>query len=122
MSTSLEGFVKKGWGHELIFATNELYCGKIMHFDKKGAKFSMHFHSGKDETWYVNQGSFLLRIIDTKTSEIIEKVLNKGDTWRNKPLMPHQLEAKEDDSQIIEVSTKDTVEDNYRVMPGDSQK
>ena len=24
--------------------------------------------------------------------------------------------------QIIEVSTKDTVEDNYRVFPGDSQK
>jgi len=118
---SLEGFVKKGWGHELIFATNDLYCGKIMHFDKKGAKSSMHFHAKKDETWYVAQGSFLLRLIDTKTSQITQKVLKKGETWRNKPLEPHQVESLEDDSQIFEVSSKDTVEDNYRVMPGDSQ-
>jgi len=119
---SLEGFVKKGWGHELIFATTEHYCGKIMHFDKKGNKFSMHFHVGKDESWYVSQGSFLLKVIVTKTAEIKEITLKKGDTWRNRPCEPHQLEALEDESQILEVSTQDTVEDNYRVMPGDSQK
>ena len=28
-ATRLEGFVKKGWGYELIWATNEKYCGKI---------------------------------------------------------------------------------------------
>ena len=31
--TKLKGFVKKGWGHELIWATNEKYCGKMMKFD-----------------------------------------------------------------------------------------
>ena len=118
---SLEGFIKKGWGHELIFATNELYCGKIMHFDKKGAKFSMHFHKTKDETWYVAAGKFLLRIINTDNASVKEIILEKGKTWRNKPLLPHQLEALEDHSEIIEVSTQDTVEDNYRVAPGDSQ-
>ena len=45
-----------------------------------------------------------------------------GDTWRNKPLVPHQLIAEVDNSKIIEVSTTDSVEDNYRVEPGDSQK
>lgn len=50
--TSLEGHVEKGWGHELIFATNEKYCGKLLSFNR-GAKFSMHFHHEKDETWYV---------------------------------------------------------------------
>ena len=29
-----------GWGYELIWASNEKYCGKIMVFTKKGAKFS----------------------------------------------------------------------------------
>ena len=42
-------------------------------------------------------------------------------TWRNKPLLPHQLEALEDNSSITEVSTADSVEDNYRLIPGDSQ-
>jgi hypothetical protein len=43
-------------------------------------------------------------------------------TWRNKPLLPHQLEALEDNSSITEVSTADSVEDNYRLIPGDSQE
>ena len=47
--TRLEGFVEKGWGSELIFATNDKYCGKLLKFNT-GAKFSMHFHSVKDET------------------------------------------------------------------------
>ena len=45
----LEGFVEKGWGHEFIFATNDKYCGKLLKFNKS-AKFSMHFHTHKDET------------------------------------------------------------------------
>lgn len=118
----LEGFVKKGWGYELIWATNDKYCGKIMVFEKAGSKFSMHFHKEKDETWFVNSGKFILRYIDTQTATLHEKVLNEGETWRNPPLMPHQLEAIVANSSITEVSTADSIEDNYRIIPGDSQK
>lgn len=122
MSTKLEGYVAKGWGAEYIFATNDKYAGKLLTFSNKGNKFSMHFHAVKEETWYVIAGSFKVRWIDTKTSEIHEHILTTGSTWHNEPLVPHQLEALEDNSTIIEVSTPDSVEDNYRVMPGDSQK
>ena len=88
--TRLEGKVDKGWGYELIWATNEQYCGKIMVFEKVGAKFSMHFHKEKDETWFVNNGRFLLNYIDTDTAEYKSKELTEGMTWRNPPLMPHQ--------------------------------
>jgi mannose-6-phosphate isomerase-like protein (cupin superfamily) len=115
------GKVDKGWGYELIWATNDQYCGKIMVFDRIGAKFSMHFHKEKDESWFVNSGSFKLRYIDTSTALVMERVLNSGDTWRNPPLMPHQLEALEAGSSITEVSTPDSIEDNYRIAPGDSQ-
>jgi mannose-6-phosphate isomerase-like protein (cupin superfamily) len=118
----LEGMVKKGWGYELIWATNDKYCGKIMVFEKAGNKFSLHFHKEKDETWFVNNGKFLLRYIDTKTATLYTKELSEGEVWRNPPLMPHQLEALEDNSSITEVSTPDSVEDNYRVAPGDSQE
>jgi mannose-6-phosphate isomerase-like protein (cupin superfamily) len=118
--TRLEGFVKKGWGSELIWATNDKYCGKLMKFNT-GAKFSMHFHSIKDETWYVLDGKFIVRYIDTNNATQQEKELNPNDTWSNKPLFPHQLICIEAGT-IIEVSTPDSVEDNYRVMPGDSQK
>lgn len=115
----LEGFVKKGWGHELIWATNDLYCGKLMHFNT-GAKFSCHFHAIKDETWYILSGSFKVIMIDTTNATQTEHVLNIGDTWRIHPLEPHQLVCLSEGT-IIEVSTPDSVEDNYRVLPGDSQ-
>ena len=117
----LEGKVDKGWGFELIWATNDLYCGKMMVFTKKGNKFSMHFHKDKDESWYVLNGSFTLHTLDTKTADMDTTILTKGETWRNEPLLPHQLIAMEDNSIIIEVSTPDSVEDNYRIFKGDSQ-
>jgi quercetin dioxygenase-like cupin family protein len=120
MSTRLEGFVEKGWGNELIWCTNDKYCGKMMTFNQ-GAKFSMHFHSEKDETWYVLSGTFIVKTIDTKNASQHETILRTGDTWHNPPLLPHQLICIEAGT-IIEVSTPDSVEDNYRVLPGDNQK
>jgi quercetin dioxygenase-like cupin family protein len=118
--TRLEGFVEKGWGHELIWATNDKYCGKLLKFNKH-ARFSMHFHSEKDETWYVLDGKFIVRYIDTTNASQLEKELNPGDTWRNEPLLPHQIICLEEGT-IIEVSTPDSVEDNYRIAKGDSQQ
>ena len=120
--TRLEGKIDKGWGYELIWATNEHYCGKIMVFEKVGSKFSMHYHKEKDESWFVNNGRFLLNYVDTTTAEFKSLELTDGMTWRNPPLMPHQLVCMEPGSSITEVSTPDSVEDNYRIAPGDSQK
>jgi hypothetical protein len=117
----LTGVVKKGWGYELIWATNDSYAGKILVFERAGSKMSMHFHKEKDETWFVNSGKFKLRYIDTATATVYEKELAEGETWRNLPLMPHQLEALVDNSSITEVSTPDSIDDNYRIAPGDSQ-
>lgn len=116
----LKGKVDKGWGHEDIWCTNDKYCGKFMTFNT-GAKFSMHFHAEKDETWYVLKGQFIVKIIDTMTAEQKEIELNIGDTWHNPPLLPHQLICIKEGT-IIEVSTADSVEDNYRVYPGDNQQ
>ena len=121
MTNRLSGTVEKGWGVELIWATNDLYCGKLMVFNKPGARFSMHFHKEKDETWFVNDGRFLVKWIDTKTAQLHQQELTPGDTWHNPPLQPHQLIAITAGT-ITEVSTADSVEDNYRVFPGDSQK
>ena len=119
--TQLTGKQDKGWGYEIIWATTDKYCGKIMVFEKVGAKFSMHFHKEKDETWFVNAGEFKLIWCDTTTATYKEQILKEGDTWRNPPMMPHQLIALKPNSMVFEVSTADSVEDNYRIIPGDSQ-
>jgi len=115
------GKIDKGWGYEIIWATNNKYAGKILVFERVGAKMSMHFHKEKDETWFVNAGQFRLTFCDTNSAQYSERILNEGDTWRNPPLLPHQLTALQPNSMIYEVSTADSPEDNYRIIPGDSQ-
>jgi quercetin dioxygenase-like cupin family protein len=75
----------------------------------------------KDETWYVNEGVFIYRWIDTETAEVHEKTLKIGDTVRQLPGQPHQLEALSD-GEVFEVSTQHFDSDSYRVWKGDSQK
>lgn len=116
----LEGEIAKGWGSELIWATNDHYCGKLLRFET-GARFSMHFHAQKIETWYVLSGEFDVIVIDTATAQRQTHTLTPGSTWHNPALLPHQLICKSAGT-IIEVSTPDSVEDNYRVEPGDSQR
>jgi quercetin dioxygenase-like cupin family protein len=118
--TRLNGYVEKGWGHELIWCSNDKYCGKLLKF-KTGAMFSMHFHAEKDETWLILNGKFLVKSINTANAEVIEQTLEPGEVWHNPPLLPHQVICLEEGT-IVEVSTPDSVEDNYRVMKGDSQK
>ena len=97
-----------------------MYCGKLLKF-KKGCKFSMHYQLIKDETWYVNEGEFIYRWIDTETAETKIVALNKGDVVRQRVGQPHQLEALTD-GVVFEVSTQHFNEDSYRVFKGDSQK
>ena len=111
--------VPKGWGSEIIFANNELYCGKILRFTK-GGKFSMHYHLKKKETWYVSSGSFLFKYIDTSNASNKEMTLSVGDTITNEIGEPHQLVCLEE-GDIFEVSTHHEDCDSYRVMKGDSQ-
>lgn len=118
--TRLIGIVEKGWGSEEIWVTNDYYCSKFLHFNE-GAKFSMHFHREKQETWRIMSGKFLLKTIDTKDARVWEFVAEAGRVIHNNPLEPHQVVCLEAGT-ILEVSTPDSVEDNYRVMPGDSQK
>ena len=110
--------IPKGWGHEIIFENNEKYCGKLLVF-KAGCKFSMHYHMIKDEAWYVQEGEFIYRWIDTETAEIIEKKLVVGDAVRQLPGQPHQLEAVTA-GIIFEVSTEHFDSDSYRITKGNT--
>ena len=111
--------VIKGWGYEDIWASTESYCGKKLVFEA-GKKCSMHFHAVKDETWVVESGEFRVEWIDTEDGMCHTQHLSTGDTWHNPPLMPHRLVCLRK-GVVAEVSTYDDPNDNYRVLPGDSQ-
>ena len=116
------GKVDKGWGFEIVWANNDKYCGKLLVFERAGAKTSLVFHKEKAKSWFVNAGKFKITYIDINTGEAKEAVLEEGKTVDFGALGPHQLEALEAGSIIFEVGTTDYVEDRFRLAPGDTQK
>jgi hypothetical protein len=115
------GKIDKGWGFEIIFANNEKYCGKLLVFERAGAKTSLVFHKEKRKSWFVNAGKFKVKYIDVATGEVKEAILEEGKTADFAELSPHQIEALVPNSIIFEVGTGDYVEDRFRLAPGDSQ-
>jgi len=115
------GKIDKGWGFEIIFANNDKYCGKLLVFERAGAKTSLVFHKEKRKSWFVNAGKFKVKYIDVATGEVKEAILEEGKTADFAELGPHQVEALVANSIIFEVGTADYVEDRFRLAPGDSQ-
>ena len=122
MNLQTLGKVDKGWGFELVWANNDKYCGKLLVFERAGAKTSLVFHKDKAKSWFVNAGRFKITFIDVTTGEIKQSELGEGQTADFGQLGPHQIEALVDNSIIFEVGTGDYVEDRFRLAPGDTQK
>lgn len=116
------GKVDKGWGFEIVFANNDKYCGKLLVFERAGAKTSLVFHKDKAKSWFVNAGKFKITFVDVATGEMKEAIIDEGKTADFGPLGPHQVEALVAGSIIFEVGTGDYIEDRFRLAPGDSQK
>lgn len=115
------GKVDKGWGYEIVWANNDKYCGKLLIFERAGAKTSLVFHKEKTKSWFVNAGKFKVKFVDVATGEIKEAILEEGKTVDFGQLGPHQLESLMPNSVILEVGTTDYVEDRFRLSPGDTQ-
>jgi hypothetical protein len=121
MNLQTLGKVDKGWGYEIIWANNDKYCGKLLIFERVGAKTSLVFHKEKVKSWFVNAGKFKVKFIDISTGEMKEAVLEEGQTADFGQLGPHQIESLVPNSMIFEVGTGDYVEDRFRLAPGDTQ-
>ena len=121
MNLQPQGQVKKGWGFEIVWANNDKYCGKLLVFDRAGAKTSLVFHKEKAKSWFVNAGKFKITFIDVATGEMKEAIVDEGKTIDFGALGPHRVEALVADSVIFEVGTSDYVEDRFRLAPGDTQ-
>lgn len=116
------GKIDKGWGFEIVFANNSMYSGKLLVFERAGAKTSMMFHKERSKTWFVNEGKFKLTYIETSTGKVFEQVIEAGATSTITKMSPHQIEALVPNSIIFEVGTGDIGnEDRIRLAPGDTQ-
>jgi mannose-6-phosphate isomerase len=107
--------VEKPWGYELVYASTERYCGKVI-FVKGGEELSLQFHKEKDETIYVHSGRVEFEIGDPGKPVDVE-VVGPGHAFHLPPGTVHRLRALED-AVLLEVSTPELddvvrLEDRY---------
>jgi mannose-6-phosphate isomerase len=95
--------VEKPWGHEIIWASNELYVGKILHV-RAGQALSVQYHNFKDETVYLLSGQMSYWVQLDGDSAPRDQRLTAGQAFRITPGTVHYIEAITD-CDILEAST-----------------
>ena len=106
--------IPKPWGHELIFAENDRYAGKILHVDA-GHSLSLQYHERKDETLYVLSGQLKLEV--GQNGALRQLTLTPGEAFRIVPGMRHRMSA-DIATELVEVSSPELddivrLEDRY---------
>lgn len=107
--------IEKPWGHELVYASTDRYCGKVL-FVRAGEQLSLQFHREKDETIYVHSGRVQFEIGEPGKQTDTE-VVAPGHAFRLPPGTVHRIRALED-ALLLEVSTPERddvvrLEDDY---------
>ena len=95
--------VEKPWGYELIWAESEHYVGKLL-FVRAGHALSLQFHTVKDETVYVHEGSVQWEIGEPGATVHDSEIVGPGVSFRIRPGTIHRMTAIED-TLLVEVST-----------------
>ena len=95
--------VEKPWGHELIWALTDSYCGKLL-FVRAGQSLSLQFHREKDESWLVHSGRAKIELGRAGSALLDEEVFGPGSAFHFPPGTVHRVSALED-TTILEVST-----------------
>jgi mannose-6-phosphate isomerase len=94
--------VDKPWGHELIWALTDRYCGKILVIEG-GKRLSLQRHVRKDESILVLSGHLRLYLEDD-AGTVRELELGPGEHRHVATGRIHRYEAI-DRCELIEVST-----------------
>ena len=111
-------FVPKGWGFEKWIVNNEEYCGKLLYF-VKGKRCSWHYHTLKDEVFYIQSGKILVKYSESDDLTLAkEKILTRGDNFHVYRGLRHQMIALED-TELFEFSTQHFDSDSHRIERGD---
>ncbi len=96
--------VEKPWGHELIWANNSHYAGKVLHV-KEGCRLSLQYHVRKRETLLIISGRVRMTM-GTPDGHIETFDVGPGAVFEVLPGQVHRIEALET-SDLVEVSTPD---------------
>jgi len=103
--------VDKPWGHELIWALTDRYCGKILVIET-GRRLSLQYHEQKDEAIFVIAGRLRL-LLEDDAGSMVTRELGPGEGAHVAVGRRHRYEAIER-VELVEVSTPE-LDDVVRV-------
>lgn len=89
---------KRPWGEFLQFTLNEVSTVKILKV-KSGEELSLQYHNDRSEFWRVLKGNPTVLIGESTVRGI------EGDEFFIEPKTNHQIIAKENDVEILEIAT-----------------
>tara|TARA_R110002020_G_scaffold53430_9_gene149552 strand:- start:851 stop:1255 length:405 start_codon:yes stop_codon:yes gene_type:complete len=111
--------VEKPWGSEEVWASTHHSVGKILHI-KKAHRLSRKYHTIKNHTIRILEGTLTLEVGPRFEGDVIESVaLPAGTAYHLAAMTIHRFCAEQGDVKIIEISNQgpsDSVrlEDDYR--------
>jgi mannose-6-phosphate isomerase-like protein (cupin superfamily) len=121
MNISPTGHAVKDWGYEIVWASNQFYCGKILVFEKAGAETTVVIHKDRKKSWFINAGRFQIIFTDIKTGKSTAAILEEGKTVDIAEMSPHTVKSLQANSIIFESGTPDNLDDIFRLTPDDAQ-
>jgi len=107
--------IKTDYGYDIVWTDTDVYCSKILVFEKAAQKTTLHFHKEKIKSWFVNAGKFRVQWVDTADGKMYAQELPEGATFHVPVLMPVQLESLSDNSAMAETSNSNKTDDFYRL-------
>lgn len=108
--------IVKPWGYEIHWVPiDKPYMGKFLHLNA-GARFSLQYHDGKLESWFLIAGQAKI-IWDDQNGNLIETQMENGKGYSCVPGQRHRIFGITD-CDVIEVSTPEAgttyrLEDDY---------
>jgi len=103
---------QKKWGYEIWIHNSDKYCGKVLVINKN-KNTSLHYHKLKDETFYIQNGKILVKIVSKEGIKELEMI--KGDVLNIPKGTKHQIIGIDETSEIFEVSTEHFDDDSIYV-------
>jgi uncharacterized RmlC-like cupin family protein len=110
-----DNVIKTDYGYEIVWASTEVYCAKILVFEESQKCLPFHFHKSKSKSWFVNSGKFNIQWVDTENGKVNTAELVEGSVFHVPALMPVMLESSVDNSSMSEVSSHSTEKDFFRL-------
>jgi len=111
-----DNIVKHDWGYEIVWARKPEYVSKIIVLEKAGAKTDMVFHKSGKKSFFVNEGAFKIRWIDTTNGLLNEQQLRMGDVYDVQEMQPYSLESIYPNSSLTEVNNGISEQDRFVII------